>query len=429
MPPNLLHVSIHQPAAHVTAERIYWHPRLLEFRRMHVSLRIGFHYHIPMYVDLDGRLRTPGYLGRFLESLGAHCESLTCFLHSPRADEIAQMDYVIESRNVRWVDIGPHASVPKRMLCNRQFSRPVKEHRRALDALLIRGPSPLLPAMANGAGDLPVALLIVGDYLAGINDLPQPRWRKEAIRLWSYWNFHRQMAVARNSLTFVNSHKLYEEMRAHVPQLYETRTATLNADDFFERGDTCQAWPVRLLYTGRMDRTKGLLEMVEAVALLVRQGVDVVLDLVGWPQKGDRVLEELTARACACGISERLVYHGYKAVGPELFAYYRQADIYVIASQSSEGFPRTIWEAMAHSLPVVATNVGAIPLFLENNCSALLVEPMNSQALAQAIRQVIIDSSLRSALINNGFKLARSNTLQARASEMIERITAWLETQ
>ncbi len=43
----------------------------------------------------------------------------------------------------------------------------------------------------------------------------------------------------------------------------------------------------------------------------------------------------------------------------------KKADIYVIASRSSEGFPRTIWEAMAHCLPVVATKVGSIPAFIE----------------------------------------------------------------
>ncbi|MGQ9851701.1 MAG: glycosyltransferase, partial [Aggregatilineaceae bacterium] len=319
-----------------------------------MSLRLGFHYHIPMTRDTDGRLRTPGYQGRFLDSLARHCEQLVCFLHSPSPTDTSPLDYTIESRNVIWVDIGPHASVPRRMVGARKVMRIIAPWRSQLDAMLIRGPSPLLPVVAGAVKDLPTSLLLVGDYLAGIDDLPQPRWRKEAIRLWARWNHHQQMRVARRSLTFVNSRKLYNELRPFVRDLVETRTTTLTAADFYEREDTCTQRPIRLLYTGRMDRAKGLLHMVEALALLVQRGEDVVLDLVGWPQKGDPILDEVQVLAQQKGIADRVFYHGYKPVGPELFAYYKQADIYVIASTSSfEGFPRTIWEAMAHGLPVV----------------------------------------------------------------------------
>ena len=388
-----------------------------------MTLRLGFHYHIPMTRDADGRLRTPGYQGRFLDSLARHCEQLVCFLHSPAPTDTSPLDYVIESDNVVWVDIGPHASVPRRMVGARKVTRIIAPWRSQLDAVLIRGPSPLLPVVAGAVNDLPTSLLLVGDYLAGIDDLPQPRWRKEAIRLWARWNHRQQMKVARRSLTFVNSRKLYNELRPVVPNLVETRTTTLTSADFYEREDTCTQRPIRLLYTGRMDRAKGLLHIVEALALLVESGEDMVLDLVGWPQKGDPILDEVHSLARQKGIADRVFYHGYKPVGPELFAYYKQADIYVIASTSNfEGFPRTIWEAMAHGLPVVATRVGAIPLFLENEEAALLVEPGNSAALAWGISQVLGDQRLRAALVAHGYILARQNTLEGRADEIIDNI-------
>lgn len=380
-----------------------------------------------MMVNNQGQLCTPGYLGRFLDSMAAHCESLACFMHSPQPDERTQMDYAIQSPNIRWVDIGPHVSIPQRMLKSRKICEPLKKQRDTLDAMLIRGPSPLLPAVAKASGNVPVALLLVGDYLAGINDLPQPRWRKEAIRAWSYWNYRQQLAVAKKSLTFVNSHKLYEQFRPHVPHLYETRTTTLNANDFFEREDTCRARPIHLLYTGRMDRAKGLFHMVEAVATLVEQGEDIVLDLVGWPQKGDPVLEELSALARRRRISERVIYHGFKPVGPELFQHYKNADIYVIASTSSfEGFPRTIWEALAHSLPVVATRVGSIPYYLKHEQTALLIESRSSTSLAAAVKRLIYGQELRRQLITSGIVQARSNTLQGRSAELVLKIESLL---
>ncbi len=386
-------------------------------------MRLGFHYHIPALAR-NGGIYLPGYLGRFLDSLAAGCEELVCFLHAPLPSESGFMDYRLVAPNITLLDIGPHVSVPQRLLHAGKFTQPLREWRHRLDAILLRGPSPLLPAMGRAAQGLPLALLIVGDYLAGVNDLPQPRWRKEAIRLFSWWNYRQQLSLAKRNLTMVNSRLLYEQLRPLVPNLHEVRTTTLTSQDFYYREDTCQTRPIHLLYTGRMDRAKGLFDMVEAVALLVAQGEDVVLDLVGWPAEHDTIMEEIFALAAARGVAARVHYHGYKKVGAELFEYYKQADIYVIASRSSEGFPRTIWEAMAHSLPVVATKVGAIPFFLRD--AALLIKPGDPVALSNAILRLLENNSMRQGLITLGRTLAQQNTLETQIVELTNLIREWL---
>jgi glycosyltransferase involved in cell wall biosynthesis len=279
--------------------------------------------------------------------------------------------------------------------------------------------------MARAAGQLPTVLLLVGDYLAGVDDLPQPRWRKELIRLWSVWNRRGQDRAARRSLTFVNSRRLYTKYQPIAVRLVETRTTTLSQEDFYEREDTCLSPPYHLLYTGRMDRLKGILVLVEALAILAAQGENLVLDLVGWPEKGDPVLEDLANLARLRGVGERVIYHGFRPVGPELFQFYRQADLYVLASTSSfEGFPRTIWEAMAHSLPVVATRVGSIPDYIAG--AAELVQPGDAGALANGIRNMLHDPQQRKVRIRNGLALARENTLEKQTQKMIAEIEAWI---
>jgi glycosyltransferase involved in cell wall biosynthesis len=231
--------------------------------------------------------------------------------------------------------------------------------------------------------------------------------------------------VARKALTFVNSRKMFLELEAFVPNLAETRTTTLTRADFFEREDTCIRAPYRLLYTGRMTRGKGLVEMVEALALLVHAGEDVVLDLVGWPEKGDDVLEELKQIAGRLKMTERVTFYGPKAAGPELYAYYRESDIYVIASKTSEGFPRTIWEAMAHSLPVVATTVGSIPNFVGE--AAALVTPNNTGALVEAIWGIIHSAEKRQEMIRSGRTLASEMTLEIQVAQMIREMEKWIQ--
>lgn len=393
-----------------------------------MSLKLGFHYHIPAYKDETGAVKVPGYLGRFIDSLASKCETLVCFLHSPRTSETQYADYTLQSPNITWVDIGPHLSVPQRLLRARRMVQPIKDWQQQLDAFLIRGPSTLLPAVAHAAGSLPIALLIVGDYEAAAEASSQPGWRKAIIRYLARRNARQQLRVARQALTFVNSHKLYEDFQPAVPNLHLTQTTTLSQTDFYERADTCALAPYHLLYTGRINEQKGLLNMVEALAQLVRCGQDVVLNLVGWAEDGDPILDRITKLAQHHDITERVVYHGFKSVGQELFAYYKQADIYLIASQSDfEGFPRTIWEAAAHSLPLVATRVGSIPYFLVDRETARLVEPRDSDQLANAITELISDASLRQRLIRNGRELARKNTLENRAVELIEHLEQWVK--
>jgi glycosyltransferase involved in cell wall biosynthesis len=257
--------------------------------------------------------------------------------------------------------------------------------------------------------------------------LPQPRWRKELIRLWSHINQHQQDAAASKSLTFVNSRKLYEQYAGRLMHLVETRTTTLSKHDFYVRENTCLEDRVRLLYVGRYERSKGLAEIIRALQILVRDGNDVVLDFVGWDDSGTGVVAELLALADQLGVRDRVTDHGRKAVGPELFAMYKTADIFVTASKTSEGFPRTIWEAMAHSLPVVATPIGSIPHFVGS--AAEFASPGDVASLATAIGHLLTDSNLRRARICAGLELARGNTLELRSRDLIDNISLWARTE
>lgn len=386
-------------------------------------MRLGFYYHVPAFVEGNG-IYTPGYQGRFLESLANHCDRLVLFLHTPRREEIQHLDHRIECPRVEFVPIGPHSRLPLRFVQARLYAvSQVREYRRGLDAMLLRGPSPLLPLLARAARPLPTVLLLVGDYLTGLDSSVQPWWRRQLIRAWALWNRRAQDQAAKRSLTFVNSRKLYEDLKSSVPALVEIRTTTLRQDDFFVREDTCTSRPYRLLYTGRLAAEKGLLDLVEAVSLLVAQGEDVELDLVGWADREGAIVERLRQHAVARGVLERVSFHGYKPVGPELFAFYRQADIFVIASRC-EGFPRSIWEAMAHSLPVVATQVGSILEYV-GQC-ALLVPPGRPDTLASAISELIHNPSRRREQIKKGFAIAQSSTLEYQVERMVSAIERYL---
>lgn len=389
-------------------------------------IRLGLHCHI-VAKEIDGKIYMIGHFGRFIDSLAAFCDYLYIFLHEEDKNENAITDYCLRAKNVKWVNIGPHSSVPKRVINAYKVKRIIRQWSGKLDCMLIRGPSPLLPEVAQACGSIPIVLLFGADPLAGIDDLPQPFWRKELIRVFWKCNHQRELSVARRSLTFVNSELLYQKLRGMVSNLVEIRTTTLLKDEFYHREDTCQKRPIHILYSGRMDRTKGLLDVLEAVHLLVNEGEDIIFDLVGPPEKNDTIVEDMQNLAAAYGIRDRVVFHGYQSLGPALFSFYRQADIYIIASQASEGFPRTIWEAFSQGTPVIATSVGSIPYYLQNEYHALIAPPKSPAELARLIKRMISEPDLRRRLIANGYRLAEENTLDRRAKEMMTEIEKWLE--
>jgi glycosyltransferase involved in cell wall biosynthesis len=367
-----------------------------------------------------------GDQGRFLDSLAQHCEAVICFLHSPTAGEMPFMNYAIQSPIVQWVDIGAHVSLGKRVLRAGVYPRLIQERAKDMDVLLLRAPSPLLPAIAGVLDHTPIALLVIGDYTAGTRYLKKNWLIRAGVQVWAAWNKRRQLRIAERALTFVNSRQIYEELRPRVTHLHEIHTSTLTGDDFYEREDTCSRQPIRLLYTGRIDPAKGIYQLVESVGQLVAAGENVVLDLVGKPEKDPHILDELRRLAADQGIAERVVFHGYKSLGSELFRYYQEADIYVLPSWH-EGFPRVLWEALAHSLPVVTTRVGGIPTILRDRETALLIQPRSCAEITQAVRTLIRDSSLRRKLIQQGRALARKNTLEAATQEMVTQLNRWLD--
>lgn len=383
-----------------------------------MGLKLGFHYHIPALFK-EGQIYTPGYQAVFIDSLAPYCEKITCFLHSPREDEVKYCNSSIKASNVDLVDIGIHASVPMRMLCSRKYTSPLRKRRGDLDLLLLRGASPLLPAMALCVPEIPKALLIVSSYLEGIDTLPQPWWRKELIRLWANRNTREQLKIAKKSITFVNSARLYADFQAVVPDLNQIRTTTISNNDIHFRVDTPSDSPKHILFSGRITAEKGIFDIVDALSQINRGKIDFILDIVGMPEN-EAVMQEFWKYSEQKDIKGKIHYYGFKEVGDELLSFYRRASVLLNASKSNfEGFPRTIWEAFSQGTPVIATSVGSIPFFLRNEQDALITTPNCPSELANAITRIFSDEELRRRLIANGYKLARETTVELQAQKMI----------
>ena len=223
---------------------------------------------------------------------------------------------------------------------------------------------------------------------------------------------------------FVNSGLLEEENKIRAKQITLIKTTTLNEQSFFKRDDTCKGEIINLLYTGRINFQKGLRELVEATAELNKK-YNIKLHLVGWEDGEKPVFQmHLNEMASDLKIQDKVLFHGKQKIGPQLNHFYRTSDIYIIPSYH-EGFPRTIWEAMASSLPVVATSVGSIPYYLNNKQDVYIIEPRDKDCIVKAIEELINDNNLRQKIIKNAYELVSDVTLEKQTKILIDKIKTY----
>jgi glycosyltransferase involved in cell wall biosynthesis len=147
----------------------------------------------------------------------------------------------------------------------------------------------------------------------------------------------------------------------------------------------------RVLAVGRLSKEKGYDDLLRAVAVLVRRGVDVQLELVGEGPERDA----LTRLADALEIREKVVFRGWLQIEDVRRAMHEAT---VLAQPSRiEGLPTVVEEAIALGIPVVGSRVGGLPELLDQGRCGLLVEPGDVKGLADALQTLLADPTLRVA--------------------------------
>jgi len=104
--------------------------------------------------------------------------------------------------------------------------------------------------------------------------------------------------------------------------------------------------------------------------------------------------EKMRAQLSRMGLTDRVIYRGAVHNIPQ---YLEASDFFILPSES-EGMPRALMEAMAASLPVVATNVGGTPDVLRDEVDGFLVDYGDKLTLADRIRKMVLSESIRKAM-------------------------------
>ncbi len=149
-----------------------------------------------------------------------------------------------------------------------------------------------------------------------------------------------------------------------------------------------------ILSVGSLFEKKGQDYLIQAVALLIRRGLNLQCLIVG---DGPRrpLLEDLTRRL---GLSGAVVLAG-PLPNDKVKSLCQRATVFALPSVTSrtegtDGIPVSLMEAMASAKPCISTPIAGIPELLEDNVTGLLVPERDPLSLANGIQRLLSDVDL-----------------------------------
>jgi rhamnosyl/mannosyltransferase len=157
-----------------------------------------------------------------------------------------------------------------------------------------------------------------------------------------------------------------------------------------------------LLFLGRLFPYKGLEYLLQAIKIVSEKRKDFILYIVG----EGKLRKKLEGMAKNWKIENFVKFTG-KVSDKQAIKYYNLCDIFILPSiHKSEAFGISQLEAMACGKPVISTNLkgSAVPWINQHMKTGLIVEPKNSNALAEAILYLLENEKLRKRMGMNARK-------------------------
>ncbi len=159
--------------------------------------------------------------------------------------------------------------------------------------------------------------------------------------------------------------------------------------------------PLRLFSCARLNVVKGHQDLMQAVRLLLDQGLAVQLEIAGEDDAGGSGFRHTLERLIGdLGLADNVRLLG-AIDADQVRACLERAHVFALASWH-EPLGVAYMEAMSCEVPTIATNAGGVPELIRDGTDALLVPPKDPAALAAAIARLARDPALARRLSQAG---------------------------
>jgi glycosyltransferase involved in cell wall biosynthesis len=161
--------------------------------------------------------------------------------------------------------------------------------------------------------------------------------------------------------------------------------------------------PVEILYIGIIRESKGVLILLEALAILRDRGKSVHGTFIG-EFISNKAKRKIIKYISDNNLQTVVTLPGVKT-GNDKWQYFMKSDIFCFPSfYENESFGIVIIEAMMFGLPVVSTDWRAIPGIVDNDVNGFLIPVKNPEALSEKLEILVENLELRNNMGKNGRK-------------------------
>lgn len=319
-------------------------------------------------------------------------------------------------RNIHYHFFNPYPLRPKKLFYNRLFNweyvsdfaynkRKVKEYidKIAPDVIHLLGAenpyysATILPLIPH----YPTILTVQGFYSQSAQVLKGQKLKKSILE---------QKILRSIPISFYEAKKQGEDIKKYNPSIelywhfwgsYEIKRPKILPKQTFD-----------FVFFARLNKDKGIVDLLEAIKLIKEKKPDVSLCVIGG--KKENVFAEYASKI---GINDNVTWTGFLPTREDVHAKALEAKISVLPTYSDIN-PGTIIESMFLGIPVVSYAVDSMPEINENGEVIKLCELGNICELADTMYNLLINETYRRELSNKG--ILRAKEMYAPTDEYLQ---------
>jgi glycosyltransferase involved in cell wall biosynthesis len=241
--------------------------------------------------------------------------------------------------------------------------------------------------------------------LAGyFTNTPSFRLYLEKTRFWLYRKFYKSIYLA---LACSNFYRLCAEQS----KLF-TRVATLNNGIILQDAKPIRNWQ-SLLFIGRLEEIKGAHILLKAIPKILSKNPNLHLYIAGSGQE----INYIKNLAEELNISNVVQFLGYQSL-EQVASLYQKTTLVVVPSLWPENLPTVCIEAMCAGRPIIGSKVGGIPELIDHGKTGFLVDPGNSEQIAEKVIKLFSDKELIKQMSRNARIKSKQFSIEINVNKM-----------
>jgi glycosyltransferase involved in cell wall biosynthesis len=385
-------------------------------------IKLGYYNQGHFIKDKDGQVYVSFDIAIWADRFVELCDEFVVFLNRGTGKphekiKIPKSFYPLNPK-AKLVDIGvqrPHWQKVVGIGLNKQA---ISEATSTLDWIIIQGPTPQQNVVAKAVhSHCKIATLLVGLWKKWPRQMFRQsgfknKLKEQLINLLKWYNQY-QTSILMNTyadLPMGNNPAMPSFYKCKKPFTLVSKGLVKESEIQFQERKPIDKKRINLVFFSRLDPEKNLELILDAMALIKSTGRNIELKVFGGTPMV-QYLDFLRKRITELDLFNQVLLKG-ELPNQQKFEVFQDADIYIFNTCTTEGFPRTVWEAMASGIPIVCANYPGAKSFFKNN-EVLLFEQNNKNDLAEKILLLANDSSLSKKITESAYSLLIKNTLES----------------